>query len=543
MTVKEKAPTQTMHANSDELLARAQSVALRMDLLKDPQATVAASGNDEIYRKWLEINERRAMHAVAAELGIEPSELERPERTERQETLLKIARLKARKEDLQTYLESCYLDAIFTVAGKEGVPEDDLTLHELSALYFFALHPDIDPLKETTLTDAGKEELLAIFGDMESFLGANPEAKNLGNDSFLKCFMEHRETGDAAAQLAKELPRLQSVLPAKHTMPNNYLANELQHGGIIDAGLLNLPVLGDSKKARKGGELITTSVIATYQPGEGVTIKGNYTEYDRQVQDAVCSLWQYGDIGHIFTPAMIYRAMTNNAAVQPSPQQIGAVTRSIEKQRRIHVQVDASAEFEKRGIADENGRPIHFKVGEFLLVLKDLEVTAGGKTVKGYYIKEAPLLLTYSRLTKQLLTVKSELLDIRRIDSKRRICESIANTESRIAIKGYLLRRIEVLKYDTKRAKDNFRKYQNRRSKDRSLPEKEASEFMQQSTRILFDTVFEETGQESTSRETQRRNREFAMQCLDYWKATGHIKGYSIVKGERNAIRGVDLQI
>lgn len=406
---------------------------------------------------------------------------------------------------------------------------------------------DLLPLIQEELEAVEQENGGEEISFTEFMRNTDPETGEPIKSIFERCLdraKERKETAEAATRLAADLPRLQSVIPTKHTMPNNYLANELQHGGIIDAGRLNLPVLGDGKQARRGGELITTAVIATYQPGEGVTIKGNFTEYDRQVQDAICSLWEYGDIDHTFTPAMVYRAMTNGKdTAAPSPQQIGAVTRSIEKQRHIFVQVDASAEFEKRGITDANGKPIRFKVDDYLLSLKGLEVTAGGKTVKGYYIKEAPLLLTYSRMTKQLLTVKSDLLDIRRIDSKGCICESVSNTESRITIKGYLLRRIEILKYDIARAKDNCRKYRNRRKKDPTLPEKQPADFMQQSNRVLFETIFAETGQTSTNREIQRRNRDYAMQCLDYWKATEHIKGYSVVKGERGAIRGIDLQI
>lgn len=386
-----------------------------------------------------------------------------------------------------------------------------------------------------------KEELNAFLSEMTEFLKEDSEAKN--PDAFLNNFIEKRETKKAETQLKENLPRLKSVMPEKHTIPNNFLANELQHGEIIDAGKLSLPALGESDRAFKKGELVTTSIIATYQPGEGVTIKGDYNEYDRQVQDAICSLWQYGDIDHVFTPAMVYRAMTNNAGSQPSPQQIRDVTNSIEKQRHIFVKVDASAEFEKRGITDENGKPIRFKVDDYLLSVKGLEVTAGGNTVKGYYIKEAPLLLTYSRLTKQLLTTKPELLDIKRIDANGKIGESVANTESRIAIKGYLLRRIEVLRYNTERSAEHFRKYQSRRTKNQNLPEKDISDFMKQSNRILFDTLFEETGQQTTDRRTQKNNRDYAMQCLDYWKATGHIKNYSIVKGDRNSIRGIELEI
>jgi len=530
--------------DSDRLLERASRIALQMDFLKTPEDTLAASGNPEIFDKWLKMTAFAIVQKVAKVTGADPAQLADPEkRTKEQQTAIEKAGAFAAMNRINLFLESNYTAALFAIAGKDCPNDEDLTLQDLAVLYFFALHPDIDPRQKAALTDANKEELNVLFSEICEFLKENPKPKDPDNSNFLKCFIEHRETKEAAAQLKAELPRLQSVLPTKHTMPNNYLANELQHGGIIDAGQLNLPVLGDSKKARRGGELITTSVIATYQPGEGVTIKGNYTEYDRQVQDAICSLWQYGDISHMFTPAMVYRAMTNNAALQPSAQQIGAVTRSIEKQRRIHVQVDASAEFEKRGITDANGKPIHFKVGRFLLVLDDIEIRAGKEMVKWYKITLPPILLEYSKLTKQLLTVKSDLLDIRRIDRKGIICESIPNTESRIAIKGYLLRRIEVLKYDIKQAKDNFRKYENRRKKEPALPEKAAADFMQQSHRILFETIFAETGQEASSRVIQQRNREYAIQCLDYWKATGHIKGYSIVKGKRNAIRGIDLQI
>ncbi len=337
-----------------------------------------------------------------------------------------------------------------------------------------------------------------------------------------------------------DLPYLHSSgPPKKHAIPNNYLANELQHGCIIDAGSLNLPSLGTSQKALKKGKLITTSVIAAYQPNEDVTIQGNYTEYDRQVQNAICSLWLYGDPCHIVTPAMVYRAMTNNDAVQPSPQQLGAVTRSIEKQWNIFVSIDASAEFEKRGIRGEDGKPIKWKRKQHLLEMHLDDVKNGKKITKAYTLLSEPLLLTYSRLTKQLLTVKSELLDIKRVDSTGTTHESITNTESRISIKGYLLRRIEVIKHDIQQAKANFQKYGNKVKNDPSLPKKSIVDFMQQNHRILFETVFYETGQQNSNRETQRRNRDYAIQCLDYWKAIGHIKDYSIVKGEKNKIRGV----
>lgn len=359
-------------------------------------------------------------------------------------------------------------------------------------------------------------------------------------DALAKIAQENK-TKEEALKIAKDLPRLQSIRPQRHTMPNTMLANELQRGGIIDAGEQVLAVLGTGKRAKSNGEIITTSVIATYQQGDDITVKGNYTEYDRQVQDAFCSLYEYGDKSHIVTVPMIYRAMTASS-IDPSPQQAGAITRSIEKQRRINVVIDASKELERRGVTDENGNPVKFKYDDFLLSLKGIEVTAGGKKVKAYQMKDPPLLLTYSKLTKQLLTVKSDYLDIKEVTTKGNITKnSLRNTESRISIKGYLIRRIEVLRHDIEQATDNLRRYEARRKKDPTLPEKAVSDFRQQTNRILFETLFDETGQTTSNRAQTKDNRDFALQCLDYWKAIGTIKGYTIVKGNKNSMRGVDL--
>lgn len=425
-----------------------------------------------------------------------------------------------------------------------ALDNDMSKIAEIFAMTAFLLkHRDLNG--ETQLSDNKKSELMALYSLACNALKKDGDIEQICQD-LIQYLIKASQHEKEIAKFAKMLPHLQSVIPKKHTMPNCYFANELQQGKIIDAGKLLLPVFGEGKNApRLAGEIIRTSVMVDFQQGDGVNISGNYTEYDRQVQNTVVSLWLYGDKSHIFTPAMLYRAMTHMVDTEwVSDQQIEAVSQSIEKQRRLYAKVDASAEFEKRGITDADGNPIRFKMDDFLLSLTGMEVEAGGKIVKAYLINSEPLLLTYSRYTKQLLTVPSNWLDIKRITKEGKISSrSLANTESRIAIKGYLNRRLETMRHDNEVAMKNYKRYLSHKSKKPDLPEKTLANCHKLSKRILFETLFHDTGQESQDRRTQKANRDYALDCLKYWQAIGRIKGFTVITGEKGKILGIDIKI
>lgn len=311
----------------------------------------------------------------------------------------------------------------------------------------------------------------------------------------------------------KMLPTLQSKLPEWHTMPIQKLATELQHG-IINAGAFDLVVAGKGKKNE-----ITSYVMATYEQPDAITMTGKpYTEFDRQVQDAVSSLWEYGHESHIVTPDMVARAMTHKTQTEKvSPQFKGAVTKSLEKMRRIHITLDASEEIRKRKITLDGERVDSFKVDDYLLALKGIEIGAGGKTVKGYLIQSEPLLLTYAKRTKQLATVDARLLDIKEVDKKGNATTvSIKSNETRVAVKGYLLRRIAVMKNDRTNKKPK------------------------QSNIILFESLFKETGIPHDS--NAANTKKYTFQVLDYFKAMNYIKGYTKRKSKGKG-GGIDAVI
>ena len=303
---------------------------------------------------------------------------------------------------------------------------------------------------------------------------------------------------ELADEVRAALPQLSSIIPQKHVMPNNKLANSLTKD-IIDAGAIDLVVSG------RGKTEITTRCILSYE-GDNVKLSGRQpcTEYDRNVADAVTSLFLYGDPSHIITPATVYRAMIHSTGTEtPSPQTLGAVTRSLDKSRFVRVQIDCTQELLRRN-ASLNGEQITGgKVDTYLLPLEKIEVMAGGKRVTAYKILKTPVLYDYARLTKQVLTVPAKLLDV----------PNASNTEQRISIKGYLLRRITVMKGKTA-----------------------------QSNRILFEKIWDAAGKPDPSPKEAQRIREYTFTVLDYWKKERYIKGYKAIK-EKKAYTAVEIQL
>jgi hypothetical protein len=301
------------------------------------------------------------------------------------------------------------------------------------------------------------------------------------------------ETIDNAPNIQPtDFDRINGKMPEKHSIPLQKLANELQHN-IINNGAIDLIVANKDKKNE-----ITTYVLATYTDLNGITIsnRNNYTEFDRQIQDTVCSLWLYGDPERIFTVDMLFRAMTHKKKANPSQQQTEAIIQSLEKQRRIHVEVDATEEMKKRK-ARINGELIQkCQFDDFLLVLRPVTIKAGNKETKAYKITTEPVLLTYARMTNQLTTVSADLLDVKEVNKGKLTETSIANSDTRIAVKGYLMRRIAVINHDRK-----------------------------QSTIILFSTIFEETGVPNDSHSSN--TKKYVFQVLDFFAAMGYIKGYT----------------
>jgi len=295
-------------------------------------------------------------------------------------------------------------------------------------------------------------------------------------------------------------------VPDEHIIPNNKLANSL-----TDEDSFSLSGF-DMRVSRRGAKReIKNATVISYEGADNIAIssKKPYTEYDRQVHDAVVSL--FADGADSITPAMIYRAMNGSRSDDGISQKVlKSIEASVTKMRFINIDIDVAQEVQQRGITDADGFPIvggHMK-GNLLYILEieyEYQNANGIGHATGYKLKAEPILYSYSRMTGQLATVPSVLLAIQDENG-----QELRNNEQRIVIKGYLLRRIAVMKGKTS-----------------------------QSNRILLSKIYG-LFDSTKDRKKLQRYKEYAVAVLSFWKRKNFISGFEIVK-KRGADFAIDI--
>ena len=317
------------------------------------------------------------------------------------------------------------------------------------------------------------------------------------------------------------IEHLTSVLPEKYVVPNNKLTNTLTKG-IIDIGKITL------EESRRGAKnTIETTCILTYE-GDNVHLTGRqpFTEYDRNVYNAVSSLYVYGDESHNFTPAMVYRAMTGMRDTEkPTAQQVAAVTRSLDKMRFIRARIDCTEELRARRVTLNSKQINGGEIDTYLLAADVIKLKTGGRIVTGYHILKTPILYEYAAAVKQVLTLPAEVLDVKELDSKGvKTTRSLPNTEKNIVLKGYLIRRIEGMKGKNALRNRSIALYDYQKGSE--------------TQKGLFSIV----GYQTPDRAEAKRIRTDAEKMLSYWVAIGYIKAFEIV-AERKKITGYQITV
>ena len=342
---------------------------------------------------------------------------------------------------------------------------------------------------------------------------------------------------------------IKSIVPQNHVMPNNTLMNVLQSKEVINAGAFDMSVMPATKRRKEVTAYVDVSMET--QTDSGITItNAHLTEYERQVYDAIITLWITANeeqIEPIFTLDMIYRNMPGSGE-RATPQQKGAITKAIERFRRLHIVLDATEEMRRRGKIGEKST---FTMDDYFLTATRAKYTIekGGQEVIAYKITSKPLNLIYAEMTKQILTVPVKVITFSKVKpnpaNKSLVTistEPIAMNESRQAMAGYLLRRICVMKHDLEEAREEKHSYDRKRQHNKDLEEKPVEAFRKQSSVILFITLFEVTGTATDNRELIRRNRAFCYEILDYWKAIAFISDYEEQKKGRS-ITGIKIML
>ena len=340
-------------------------------------------------------------------------------------------------------------------------------------------------IEETTTTfKTAVDEAMATFKKaldeaIEAVIKENPAFEDIpfeqlkSNTEFqkiLKEYMTKKPLPSLEPEILEKIGSLNSIIPAKFSITNNKLSNEIIKD-FVDRGEISLAVINVDKINE-----VRTYNSLTYE-GKNISITGRheFTAYDRAVHNAVCSLYVAGN--EIISPGMVYRAMngmSDNEKV--SPQSIEAIKNSLDKSRFMRLRVDFTDEARARNMKIDKA-----EIDSNLLEARAVIVRTGGHETGAYKILATPVLYQYSQRTKQIISVPLDLLDTK---------EATRNTEEIISIKEYLIRRIEVMKHDSK-----------------------------QSNKIVYDTIFDEAGV-IVKRQTERnRYRQYIKDILSLWKS------------------------
>lgn len=538
---------EVMQDPRDDLLHKISLVLLDVDLMKDVEdaisSRITASTSEAARDMWHKILDRyerghfaSLVKEVADQTGADPAQIaDKDTRTAEQQQALLEAYARRQIARMDKFFESDYVKVVLALAEVDSLFEepadpDVIGVKESFILYYFTTRPDIRPSEAGQFTQADKEALIAQYKRFEAFIVKyfdGVERANAARDGEWTAALEAFIADENPADAQEIIERLTSVLPEKYVVPNNKLANTMTRG-IIDIGRITL------EESRRGAKkLVETTCILTYE-GDNVHLSGRqpFTEYDRNVYNAVSSLYVYGDQSHVVTPAMVYRAMTGlTDSEKPTAGQLAAVTRSLDKMRFIRARIDCTEELKMRRITLNSKQINGGEIDTYLLTADAIKVQAGGQTVRAYRIIKTPILYEYAAAVKQVLTLPASVLDVKEISEmtvdgakKLTIGARLPNTESRILIKGYLIRRIEGMKGKNGLNNPVIALYDYQRDGE------------------THQGLYSIAGNPDPTRTEANRIRDNAEKMLVYWAATGYIKSFE-AQTERKKITGYKITV
>lgn len=300
----------------------------------------------------------------------------------------------------------------------------------------------------------------------------------------------------------KKLPgeaSVQTRLPSHYTMPNSKVTNMLP-----EISSKAIKAFG-TNTGGKGKEAFVK--VSINYADEDIGLPSNFTAYDREVMNTVCSLFE-ADNTFVFV-SKIYEVMCGgNSKVKPAQSTIDDITRSLDKMMRTTMKIDyteqAKLYAKSKGLNPQDAES--FIIEGNLLYAYKTTASIKGERVIGYSIIKKPLLYEYSQnIGKgQIISVPLRLLD----NSKY-----INNTKAKVALTPYLMRRIETARHA---------KYQH--------------------VRIAYQTAFSECDLTTEHKTQQARYRDTVCKILTDFKDKEYIKDFAQYKSGRTFM-GVDIEM
>ena len=287
-----------------------------------------------------------------------------------------------------------------------------------------------------------------------------------------------------------ELPKYDFTYPTELQQNLTKASSKIFDSSIALSDLRQAEI--DVTPNKKGG-LTTYSVYVDMTAPE---LKGaeNVTEYDKSVHNMAVSIGLSNKHGFFtareLATALIHGDNPNNNRV--SSQQIGAVTKSIEKQRHIDITIDYTEHIKLNNKGNIPEDTTSFKIKDYMLPVRELTATIGGKTLHGYQfidpVKLSPL-YQYARSVGQLGQHPVKMLNV-----------PINLDQQKLVIRDFLLEEIAHIK-NPKIVWNNI---------------------------IGVDRLLEVAGEDSQTITRKKKSilLSSVRDMLNYWKQEEYIKGY-----------------
>ena len=194
----------------------------------------------------------------------------------------------------------------------------------------------------------------------------------------------------------------------------------------------NVAVYNDEKLEN---ETITKITDVYDDENVELSIKKNFTPYDREVHDAVISLYEAGN-KHV-TPATVYRMMNGlTGSEYVTKAAIKKVRVSLEKSRRIEVTIFCEDEVDL--YKDKHKVPMEIEYTDYMFNSKIVTVTVNKKIKqRAYFFQCKPILFEYAQISGQIMREPINLLNT---------TNKVNNTPEVTVLRGHLLKQIHWMK-------------------------------------------------------------------------------------------------
>lgn len=284
--------------------------------------------------------------------------------------------------------------------------------------------------------------------------------------------------------------------------------------------------------------------------GEAAGTNVTWTPKQRLVHDAICSIaeqaFNAGIKNPVFTAQTIYQALPGcGGKMRESIKH--EIEDAIDYLISYHTKVDATAEATIKGDLKKGERRI-FKANAILATERE-DTKRSGQIERVWELADKPLLFRYAEYAgkNQIRSIPKRWLEP---------CEVKENGEpdpyraikinlDRACMLAYMARRLSWQKYEHTKATGRARKLTANGKNSEDQERQQLSNMQPRFETVLFETLFEESGMIHRDKISVKRDRDFCIDVLKYWKAAGIIRDYSINadKDDRRKIRSYTVKL